>query len=1142
MFVAIKQERPFISIEGRKRRISTRFYNALCVLSLGGVYMVCRYLPSVKHFLLSSPCSLSEADCAIITSQNGKREFINVLFYDTSEIPSLRRYSQGGRARVIDSQLSRLIYDVVSRKFVVPPEQKLLSRDFEELYSMEVSKSSEAENAESIQRNIFYGKNITNLPIPSIPEIILKNVFSITFLSNMICLFVWEFIEYTKYAFVMGILMLYSFVFTNWEEILHSISMRKLVKKRMVRILRGGRFVKVDSREIYPGNIMYIEPCKEFPCDALVIRGDAITNECLLTGEAVPIYKNADQPSTVYSGTDVLKSINTVPTFTNPRNENLCRVKSLTSKSKQRTTGMVGSMHIPENFAIGMVLRTGFQTARGQILKNMVNSKPVHNRFIKEAEAIIFGIAGIGMIVSVGMAYVFKMMGFDARTNLVYNLDLFFTLANPALPTYLRLGAQLCYKKLIKKNIYCNNLNKIHLAGRVDTAVFDKTGTLTCDGLDLLCVDDLVEATDDIDKVSTLIRIGLSTCHLVYELDGRYSGDTLDLKMFIFSSSKLVQNENTRSVVIGGQNKIYGPILKEYNDSEEMVYYQKDKTHGNKLVSGDSGTYEESKDTSPVILNIDGVHGHNNLNEGYKDDQDDVINAMIVKTYEFDSNIRRMSVVVDVGSRKYVFTKGSPESIQQILRECPKGYEEKAKVYSLGGYRVISLSYKEISKSVDRIVDEHEMEFLALIVFSNKLKANSKRTIEELNGANIRNIMCTGDNILTAISVGKECKIVEDFVPVIFPVLEENAKSIFDVDWLCVGDEEEFTFDKVKLSLYRGNDRVSNNEFVVACEGREFDFFRNTHYFQFILEKGAIFARFNPGQKKALIENLRAIGKITMFCGDGANDSGALSSADVGLALAQNEASLAANFTSVDIGSCLDLIKEGRSAFVTSVGTFKYVVSSCVIAYVGLLFLSLRKNFLSDIQTMHADLFVSVPVTYMLTCFDASDKLFPSRPDMFLLPKKDFIPFWITIAFESLILLALSWYGEASPAMNDQSIGAELVFFVTTFIYIFNGMYLSEWSPYRQSLRSNVLFKAFIFFALLTSIALLIVVYIFPEWTSLWLKEYKFVRTSGFEVGLVFISMFLIATVVFIVQPLIGRMFDEEKKRSMMGGDSSENI
>ncbi|CAD25682.2 CATION-TRANSPORTING ATPase [Encephalitozoon cuniculi GB-M1] len=1141
MFVGIKQEKPFISVEGRKRRISTGFYNVLCVLTLGGFHMVCRYLPKVKHFLLSSPCSLSDADCVIVTSQNGRREFVDVLAYSTEEIPSLRRYSLEGKARVVDSLFSRLIYDVVSRRFVVPPEQKAVFRDFEELYSTEISKSPETERAEAIQRNIFYGRNVTSLPIPGVFDIVVKNTLNITFLSNIICLFVWRAVDYHNYAFVMGMLMLYSFVFTNWEEISHSIGMKKLVKRRTVKILRGGRFVEVDSREVYPGNIIYIEPCKEFPCDALVIRGDAITNECLLTGETVPIYKNADQLSVVYSGTDVLKSISTIPMSTNLRNENLCRVRSLTSKNRSRAAGMVGSIDVLGNSAVGMVLRTGFQTTRGQILKNMLNAKPVHNRFIREAEIIILGIVMVAMAVGIGMAYVLNKMGFDASTNLMYSLDLFFTFANPAIPTYLRVGTQLCYKKLIKKNIYCSNLNKIHLAGRIDTAVFDKTGTLTCEGLDLLCIDDLNRPVDDINKVAMVTRLGLSTCHLVYELDGRYSGDTLDLKMFIFSSSKLVQHENTRSVVIGGHNRIYGPILKEYNDSEEMVYYQKDRTHGGRFADIDGNADEEDKDLSPVLLDVD-EGAKFNLSDECGEGQDGEINAVIMKTYEFDSNIRRMSVVVDDGDRKYVFTKGSPESIQEILKERPRGYEEKAKEYSLGGYRVISLAYKEISESADRASDESEMKFLALIVFSNKLKENSRRTVDELNKANIRNIMCTGDNILTAISVGKECRIVEEFVPVIFPVLEENAKSIFDVDWLCVGDEEEFTFDKVRLSLYRGNDRVSNNEFVVACEGREFDFFRNTHYFEFILEKGAIFARFNPGQKKALIENLRASGKITMFCGDGANDSGALSSADVGLALGQNEASLAANFTSSEISSVLDLIKEGRSAFVTSTATFKYVVSYCAIAYVVLVFLVLRKKFLSDLQTIHGDLLVSIPIAYMLTCFDASDKLFPSPPDTFLLPKKDFVPFCLTIALECLVLWILSLYGEPCPEISTQSITAELMFFVSTFIYIFNALYLSDCSPHRQSLKDNVLFKTFISFMILSTIAFLMVVYLFPEWTFLWLRGYNFVETDGFEIGLVLISAFSVTIAVFVVQPLVGRMLGDKSMQDMVPSKPEEKI
>jgi magnesium-transporting ATPase (P-type) len=43
----------------------------------------------------------------------------------------------------------------------------------------------------------------------------------------------------------------------------------------------------------------------------------------------------------------------------------------------------------------------------------------------------------------------------------------------------------------------------------------------------------------------------------------------------------------------------------------------------------------------------------------------------------------------------------------------------------------------------------------------NKLKEQTIKTIQTLNSCNIRTIMATGDNMLTAISVGRECNIIE---------------------------------------------------------------------------------------------------------------------------------------------------------------------------------------------------------------------------------------------------------------------------------------------------------------------------------------------------------------------------------------------
>jgi cation-transporting ATPase 13A2 len=132
---------------------------------------------------------------------------------------------------------------------------------------------------------------------------------------------------------------------------------------------------------------------------------------------------------------------------------------------------------------------------------------------------------------------------------------------------------------------------------------------------------------------------------------------------------------------------------------------------------------------------------------------------------------------------------------------------------------------------------------------------------------------------------------------------------------------------------------------------------------------GQVFARMSPDEKHELVEKLQSIDYCCGFCGDGANDCGALKAADVGISLSEAEASVAAPFTSrvFDITCVPEVIRygqrsssttirtdnvfrEGRAALVTSFSCFKYMSLYSAIQFTSVSFLYASASNLGDFQ------------------------------------------------------------------------------------------------------------------------------------------------------------------------------------------------
>lgn len=139
-----------------------------------------------------------------------------------------------------------------------------------------------------------------------------------------------------------------------------------------------------------------------------------------------------------------------------------------------------------------------------------------------------------------------------------------------------------------------------------------------------------------------------------------------------------------------------------------------------------------------------------------------------------------------------VFVKGSPEKIGELClsETLPADYEEVLARYTMQGYRVIALSAKELPhlnyrqvQKVQRDEIESDLTFLGLLVMENKLKPQTIGVIETLQRCEVRTIMATGDNVLTAISVARQCHMADPSKEIMLGELQQDKLGNARLKW-----------------------------------------------------------------------------------------------------------------------------------------------------------------------------------------------------------------------------------------------------------------------------------------------------------------------------------------------------------------------
>ena len=150
-----------------------------------------------------------------------------------------------------------------------------------------------------------------------------------------------------------------------------------------------------------------------------------------------------------------------------------------------------------------------------------------------------------------------------------------------------------------------------------------------------------------------------------------------------------------------------------------------------------------------------------------------------------------------------------------------------------------------------------------------------------------------------------------------------------------------------------------------------------------VLHGARVFARCSPMHKQLLVSSLAVNMPATVaFCGDGANDCGALKAAHVGLSLSNAESSIAAPFTSStkSVHAMVDLVREGRAALVSSVASFKFMAMYSLTQLISVLRLYQVNATLTDGMFLWVDLFLVLPFVVTMSQTSAATSLSRLRP------------------------------------------------------------------------------------------------------------------------------------------------------------------